>query len=235
MRNAPIDLPLGTDAAIHPFPHSGTGTNRDDMILIQACQNGEAGAFEQLVKRYDRRLLRIAQHVTHNLEDAQDAVQMAFLKIFRRSTQFQEEWNLSTWLIRITVNESLLKQRKRRSIKETPVDLNIYGEEASSPIEVVDSTHNLEERYQGSEVQYLLRSALQKLHPAARVVFVLRDVEGLTTEETAEVLALTQSAVKARLWRARLELRERLSKYFVSQRSLISAPQRACSPVHQGF
>src|SRR4051812_41294429 len=117
MRNAPIDLPLGTDAAIHPFPHGGTGNNRDDMILIQACQNGEAAAFEQLVKHYDRRLLRIAQHVTHNLEDAQDAVQMAFLKIFRRSTQFQEEWNLSTWLIRITVNESLLKQRKRRSIK----------------------------------------------------------------------------------------------------------------------
>jgi RNA polymerase sigma-70 factor, ECF subfamily len=225
MTHALIDLPLGTDAAIRPFPDRVPGDNHDDMILIKACKNGDAAAFEQLVKRYDRRLLRIAQHVTHNLEDAQDAVQEEFLKVFRRLTQFQEKSKFSTWLIRITVNEALMKLRKLRSIKEVPMDLEFHGEEAISPFEVVDSTQNPEELYQGSEVQHLLRSALQKLQPAVRLVFVLRDVEGFTIEETAEVLELTQSAVKARLWRARLELRERLSKYFAAQRSRIPATQ----------
>ena len=217
MTHALIDLPFGPDAAIRPFPDSVPGDNHDDTVLIQACKNGDAAAFEQLVKRYDRGLLRIAQHVTHNLEDAQDAVQEAFLKIFRSLTQLQEKSKFSAWLIRITINESMMRLRKRRSIKEVPMDLEIQGEETISPFEVVDSTQNLEEPYQGSEVQHLLRSALQKLQPAARVVFVLCDVEGLTTEETAEVLELAQSAVKARLWRARLELRERLSKYFAAQ------------------
>jgi RNA polymerase sigma-70 factor (ECF subfamily) len=110
------------------------------------------------------------------------------------------------------------------------MDLEFHGEEAISPFEVVDSTQNIEERYQGSEVQHLLRSALQKLQPAVRVVLVLRDVEGLTTEETAEVLELAQSAVKARLWRARLELRERLSKY---PRSVRASRRRSSQQVVQ--
>ena len=225
MTHALIDLPLGTDAAIRPFPDRGPGDNHDDMVLIQACKKGDTAAFEQLVKRYDRRLLRIAQHVTHNLQDAQDAVQEAFLKVFRRLTQFQEKSKFSIWLIRITINESMMKLRKLRSIKEVPMHSEFQGEEAVSPFEVVDSTQNPEELYQGSEVQHVLRSALQKLQPAVRVVFILRDVEGFTIEETAEVLELTQSAVKARLWQARLELRQRLSKYFVAQRSRIRATQ----------
>jgi RNA polymerase sigma-70 factor (ECF subfamily) len=220
-----IDLPLGRDAAVRPYPDRVPGDNHDDMVLIQACKNGDTAAFEQLVKRYDRRLLRIAQHVTHNLQDAQDAVQEAFLKVFRRLTQFQEKSKFSIWLIRITINESMMKLRKLRSIKEVPMDSEFQGEEAVSPFEVVDSTQNPEELYQGSEVQHLLRSALQKLQPAVRVVFVLRDVEGFTIEETAEALELTQAAVKARLWQARLELRQRLSKYFAAQRSLIRATQ----------
>lgn len=225
MTHALIDLPLATDAAVGPCPDRVPGDNHDDMVLIQACKNGDTAAFEQLVKRYDRRLLRIAQHVTHNLEDAQDAVQEAFLKVFRRLTQFQEKSKFSTWLIRITVNESLMKLRKLRSIKEVPMDSEFQGGEAISPFEVVDSTQNPEELYQGSEIQHLLRSALQKLQPAVRVVFVLRDIEGCTIEETAEVLELTQSAVKARLWRARLELRQRLSKYFAAQGSRLPATQ----------
>jgi len=184
----------------------------DDMALVHACKSGDAAAFEQLVKRYDRRLLSIAQNVTHNWEDAQDAVQEAFLKVFRRLAQFQEKSQFSTWLIRITVNESLMKLRKQRSNREVSIDEDFQNDVA--PFDVVDWDPNPEELYRKSEIRDILRRTLQELQPGLSVVFVLRDIEGLSTNETAEVLELTPVAVKARLWRARLQLRERLSKYF---------------------
>jgi len=184
----------------------------DDMALVHACKSGDAAAFEQLVKRYDRRLLSIAQNVTHNWEDAQDAVQEAFLKVFRRLAQFQEKSQFSTWLIRITVNESLMKLRKQRSNREVSIDEDFQNDVA--PFDVVDWDPNPEELYRKSEIRDILRRTLQELQPGLSVVFVLRDIEGLSTNETAEVLDLTPVAVKARLWRARLQLRERLSKYF---------------------
>jgi RNA polymerase sigma-70 factor (ECF subfamily) len=184
------------------------------MALVHACKRGDAVAFEQLVKRYDRRLLSIAQHVTHNREDAQDAVQEAFLKAFRKLTQFQENSQFSTWLIRITVNESLMKLRKQRSTREVSIDEDSQSDEDMGPFELADWAPSPEELYREAELRNILRNTLQELQPGLRVVFVLRDIEGLSNEQTAEVLELTPVAVKARLWRARLQLRERLSKYF---------------------
>jgi RNA polymerase sigma-70 factor (ECF subfamily) len=186
----------------------------DDLTLVHACKDGDVAAFEQLVNRYDARLFSIAQHITHNREDAEDAVQEAFLKAFRKLTQFRENSQFSTWLIRIAVNESLMKLRKRRSIRELSMDEDFQSEEHTAPVEVADWAPDPEELYRAYELREILRSALQELQPGLRVVFVLRDVEGLSTEQTAEVLDLTQVAVKARLWRARLQLRKRLSKYF---------------------
>ena len=185
-----------------------------DLVLVHACKSGNAAAFEELVKRYDTKLFRIAQHITHNREDAQDAVQEAFLKVFRKLTQFQENSKFSTWLTRITVNESLMKLRKQRHNKEFSIDNNFESEDHSLTSELADWARNPEELYRGFELRNILRSELQELQPGLRVVFVLRDIEGLSTEETAEVLESTPVAVKARLWRARLKLRERLSKYF---------------------
>ena len=185
-----------------------------DLALVHACKSGNAAAFEELVKRYDTKLFRIAQHITHNREDAQDAVQEAFLKVFRKLTQFQENSKFSTWLTRITVNESLMKLRKQRHNKEFSIDNNFESEDHSLTSELTDWARNPEELYRGFELRNILRSELQELQPGLRVVFVLRDIEGLSTEETAEVLESTPVAVKARLWRARLKLRERLSKYF---------------------
>ena len=185
-----------------------------DLALVHACKSGNAAAFEELVKRYDTKLFRIAQHITHNREDAQDAVQEAFLKVFRKLTQFQENSKFSTWLTRITVNESLMKLRKQRHNKEFSIDNNFESEDRSPTSELTDWARNPEELYRGFELRNILRSELQELQPGLRVVFVLRDIEGLSTEETAEVLESTPVAVKARLWRARLKLRERLSKYF---------------------
>jgi len=189
----------------------------DDLDLVHATKNGDVAAFEQLVKRYDRKLLRIALSVTHNTEDAQDAVQEAFLKAFQNLGQFREESQFSTWLFRITVNQSLMKLRKQRAIREVSLDEDFQADADMLPMEVIDWAPNPEQLYWASELRDILISALKELPPTLRTVFVLRDIEGLSTDQTAEVLTLSQTAVKARLWRVRLQLRERLNKYFGKQ------------------
>jgi RNA polymerase sigma-70 factor, ECF subfamily len=206
---------MGTTGVIGNSTSPATAETADgDMALVHACKRGDAAAFEQLVKRYDGKLFSIAQHVTRNREDAQDAVQEAFLKVFRKLAQFRENSQFSTWLFRITINESLMKLRKQRSAREVSIDEDFQSEEDMSPLNVADWGPDPEELYRGSELRNILRRTLQELQPGLRVVFVLRDIEGFSTEQTAEVLELTSVAVKARLWRARLQLRERLSKYF---------------------
>jgi RNA polymerase sigma-70 factor (ECF subfamily) len=191
---------------------------RDDLDLVHAGKNGDVAAFEQLVKRYDRKLLRIAQQVTHNREDAQDVVQEAFLKAFQNLGQFREESQFSTWLIRITVNQSLMKLRKqRRAIREVSRDDDFQGVGDKLPMEVIDWAPNPEQIYRAAELRDILINTLKELRPMLRAVFVLRDIEGLSTAHAAEVLNLSQTAIKARLWRARLQLRERLNKYFGMQ------------------
>jgi len=190
----------------------------DDLELVHASKNGDAAAFEQLVKRYDRKLLRIAQGVLHNTEDAQDAVQEAFLKAFQHLGQFREESQFSTWLFRITVNQSLMKLRKQRAIREVSLDEEYKADVDILPMEIIDWAPNPEQLYLGSELRNLLYKALGELRPLLRTVFVLRDIEGLSIDQVAEVLRLTQTAVKARLSRARLQLREHLNQYFRKQR-----------------
>ncbi len=191
-----------------------TETASDDLALVHASKNGDVAAFEELVKRYDGKLFRIAQHLTHNREDAEDIVQEAFLKAFQYLGQFRENSKFSTWLIRITLNQSLMKLRKRRPTREVSIDNNFQSEEDSRPIDVADWAPNPEELYSAAELREILRKTLQELGPGLRMVFVLRDIEGLSLEQTAEALGLSLSAVKARSWRARLQLRERLSEYF---------------------
>ena len=188
----------------------------DDLNLVHASKNGDVAAFEQLVKRYDRKLLRIAHNVTHNTEDSQDAVQETFLKAFQHLDQFREDSKFSTWLIRITVNQSLMKLRKRAT-KDVSLDEDFQADGDMLPIEAADWAPNPEQLYWASELREILANTLSELRPVLRAVFVLRDIEGLSTDQTAEVLNLSHTAVKARLWRARLQLRERLNKYFGKQ------------------
>src|SRR6202045_1269654 len=187
----------------------------DDLDLVHASKNGDVAAFEQLVKRYDRKLFRIAQHVTHNREDAEDAVQDAFLKAFQHLGEFREDSKFSTWLIRITLNQSLMKVRKqRRAIREVSLEEDFQAGEDMLPMEVIDWAPDPEQLYRTAELRDILIKALRELRPILRAVFVLRDIEGLSTAQTAEVLNLSHAAVKARLWRGRLQLRERLNRYF---------------------
>ena len=120
----------------------------DDLELVHASKNGDVAAFEQLVKRYDRTLFRIAQHVTHNREDSEDAVQEAFLKAFQHLGEFREDSKFSTWLIRITLNQSLMKLRKqRRTKREVSLENDFLAGGDVLPIEVIDWAPDPEQLY----------------------------------------------------------------------------------------
>jgi RNA polymerase sigma-70 factor (ECF subfamily) len=186
----------------------------NDLDLVHASKNGDVAAFEQLVKRYGRRLLRISQTVTRNREDSEDAVQEALLKAFQNLAEFREDAQFSTWLIRITVNQSLMKLRKQRAHKEVSLDEEFESDGDALPLDVPDRAPNPEQLCWASELRDILARTVEELRPILRTVFVLRDVEGLSIEQTAQALNLSQSAVKARLWRVRLHLRERLNRYF---------------------
>jgi RNA polymerase sigma-70 factor, ECF subfamily len=191
-----------------------TETADDDLSLVRASKSGDVAAFEQLVERYDRKLLRIAQNLMHNREDAEEVVQETFLKAFQHMGQFRGDAKFSTWLIRIAMNQALMMLRKLRSGREVSIDKDFQSEEDNLPIDVADWAPNPEELYGAAELREILRDRLKQLHPRLRVVFVLRDIEGLSVQQTAEALNLSVAAVKARSWRARSQLRERLSKYF---------------------
>jgi RNA polymerase sigma-70 factor, ECF subfamily len=186
----------------------------DDLSLVHASKDGDVNAFEQLVKRYDRKLYRIAQSITHNREDSQDAVQEAFLKAFRNLGEFREESQFSTWLIRITVNQSLMKLRKQRATREVSLSEDFQADGDSLAMEIADWAPNPEQLFRESELRDILIKTLKELPVILRAVFVLRDIEGLSIDQTARVLNVSHTAVKARLWRSRLQLRERLNKYF---------------------
>ena len=186
----------------------------DEMALVHAAKGGDVSAFEQLVKLYDRNVFRIAQQITQNREDAEDVVQDAFLKAYENLDRFQENSKFYTWLVRIAVNESLMKLRRRRTGRTVSLDEDIETKEDTIPREVADWSPNPEQLYKQGELKDILRKTMQGLPASFRTVFVLRDVEGLSTEETAEALDLSIPAVKSRLLRARLQLRERLNRYF---------------------
>jgi RNA polymerase sigma-70 factor (ECF subfamily) len=189
-------------------------TVSDEMALVRAAKAGDISAFEQLVRRYDRNVFRIAQHITQNREDAEDVVQDAFLKAYENLARFQEQSKFYTWLVRIAVNEALMRLRRRRPERMVSLDEDIKTDEDTMPREVADWSPNPEQLFSQAELKDILTRTIQGLPSGFRTVFVLRDVEGLSTEETAEALDLSIPAVKSRLLRARLQLRERLSKYF---------------------
>jgi len=195
-------------------PIAGELEPHPDVALVDRVRGGDVSAYDELVRKYDRQIFRIAQHITQNREDAEDVMQDAFLKAYEKLDQFQGNSKFYTWLVRIAVNESLMRLRKRRTGKMVSIDEDIETDEGSVPRDLADWAPDPEQNYGQAELAEILRKTIQGLPPGFRIVFVLRDVEGLSTEETAETLGLSIPAVKSRLLRARLQLRERLSRYF---------------------
>jgi len=187
---------------------------KDDLALVAEAKAGSYAAFDELVNRYERKIYRLGLNLTGTPEDAEDVLQEAFLKAFVHLPDFREDSRFYTWLVRIAVNEGLMKLRKRRSDKSVPIEDSVDEEGEVLPREFADWKPNPEEQYAQAEIEEILRHAAQTLSPAFRTVFLLRDVEGLSTQETADVVGISEGAVKARLFRARLQLREELSKVF---------------------
>ncbi len=191
-----------------------------DMALVEASKRGDGSAFEEVVRRYDRKLFRISNNVIHCPEDAQEIVQMALFKAYQNLSRFQGNAKFSTWLIRITLNESLMRLRKQRATREQSMDRDPHGAGSASasgnrlPVDVTDWAPNPEMLYSTVELRHILTRTLRKLRPTLRVVFALRDIDGHSIAETSEILNLTTTAVKTRLSRARMQLREELSQYF---------------------
>lgn len=186
----------------------------DEAALTAQARNGDAQAFTALVNRYQRKIFRLAKHITQNDEDAEDVLQETFLKAYSHLDEFQGQSKFYTWVVRIAVNESLMKLRKRKSDRTLSLDETIDTGEETVVREIAVWDGNPEQQYSQEELRAILEKAVDSLRPTFRTVFLLRDVEELSTEETAAVLDLSIPAVKSRLLRARLQLREKLTRLF---------------------
>lgn len=187
---------------------------QSDEQLVELARNGDETAFPELVKRYSRRILRVARNITNNDEDAEDVLQESFLKAFTHLDGFQGNSKFYTWLVRIAMNEALMKLRKRRTGKVVSLDEELSTGEDTVVREVAVWDGTPEDRYSQEEMREILDRTIASLPEGFRTVFVLRDVEELSTEETADLMGLSIPAVKSRLLRARLQLREKLTRLF---------------------
>jgi RNA polymerase sigma-70 factor (ECF subfamily) len=185
----------------------------DEHLLVAAAKKGDTRAFEELVNRYEKKIFRVTMNITRNQEDAEDAMQDAFMKAYSHLKDFSGDSRFYTWLVRIAANEALMRLRKRRP-NVMSLDEPVEGEEDLMPRELQDWGPSPLQRFAQTEMKEILTTAIETLAPDFRTVFVLRDVEELSTEETAKALGISVPAVKSRLLRARLKLREQLDRYF---------------------
>ena len=199
----------------------------NEGTLVAAAKAGDVAAFEELMGGCAPRIFRLAQNFMRNREDAEDVMQDAFLKSFKHLGDFHGDSRFYTWLVRITVNEALTKLRKRRP-NQVSLDESLETEEGLGllPREIEDWGPTPEQRYGQKELNEILTGAIEQLEHGNRIVFLLRDVEQLSTEETALLLGLSAPAVKTRLFRARLKLRAKLNKCFGGVRT--SGAARDC-------
>ena len=208
-----------------------------DLDLVHSAKQGEVAAFEELMKRHMKRVFAIACHMTRSREDAEDVTQETFLKACCHLKDFHEKAQFTTWLTRIAVNTALTKVRQS-SLVQIGCKKEPFWEPTDAADEVPDWRQNPEEIYSRSQLHERLRSALEGLPLIYGTVFVLRDVYGFSIEETAAALQLSVPTIKTRLLRARLQLRESLSRTFCPhvdrRRARTIEPGRSCSALTFG-
>jgi RNA polymerase sigma-70 factor (ECF subfamily) len=215
LRGIPPPMPMSSP---EPKRLPSTIVRDDEGALVSLAKKGDLKAFDELVNRYESRIFRLTMNITQNREDAEDATQDAFMKSFQHLPDFQGGSRFYTWLVRIAVNEALMRLRRRRP-NVTSLDEPIQTDEDLMPREIQDWGPTPEKRYEVTELNSILSNAIAELDPIFRTVFILRDVEDLSTEETAEALGISVPAVKSRLLRGRLKLREKLSQSFERSKS----------------
>ena len=199
----------------HPY---GSEAADPQQALLEGLKAGESEAYEQLLAEYQDKIYRLAWRMTRNDADAEEVVQNVFLQIFRKIDTFEGNSALSTWIYRVTSNAALMLLRSRKKNTDSLEDAFPRYSEDGHVEDPEPSWGDLpEERFLSDEALGKVDDAVAKLAPEYRAVFVLRDVEGQSTEEVAEALGLSVSAVKSRLHRARMFLRKRLGDYFAVQ------------------
>ena len=181
----------------------------NDAALVEGLRAGDSEAFRTLLNRYGARLLRLARRFLGNEEDARDAVQDAMVSVFKSIGNFESGSMLSTWLHRIVVNASLMKLRTKKRREEIDIEeyLPQFQEDGHQLEPSVPWTENAESMLERDELRAIVRKAIDQLPETYRIVLLLRDIEEMTTEETASILGITPNAVKLRLHRARQALR----------------------------
>jgi RNA polymerase sigma-70 factor, ECF subfamily len=188
-----------------------------EIDLLQRAKAGDFAAFHQLIARLQPRVYGLSFRILHQAQDAEDVTQQTFLALIEHIADFREESSVATWVLRIATNFALKVLRKKRTVKMVPMT-DMTPEDSYSDVPhpefIAPWSQTADEIVEQAEVQAELEKALLELDDKYRLVFVLRDVEGLSVRETAESLELTESTVKVRLLRARLALRERLTRKF---------------------
>lgn len=181
---------------------------------LDALRAGDRSEFAKLVDTYSGVIYRLGLKMLNNDQDAEDILQETFIKAYKALPRFDGRSSLSTWLYRIATNEALMLLRRRKRIElsiEQPFD---QGDEDVEPMEIVDFCCLPEQELISTEARAHMDQAITGLPHSLRLVFLLREIEGLSTRETGEILDLSDTAVKTRLSRARLRLRQDLSHYF---------------------
>jgi len=185
-----------------------------ENLLVSKAQAGDVASFEALVNMYDRRIYQIAYRIVENSPDAEDVLQEAFLKAFENLHRFRGESSFYTWVVQIAVNAALQRRYKDRKRPTVSLDKSSQEDADFRPKEIVVWEEDPERLYSKKETRIILEEAIAALPIIYRTVFLLKDVEGLQMDVIARSLRISLPAAKSRLIRARLELRERLSKHF---------------------
>jgi RNA polymerase sigma-70 factor (ECF subfamily) len=186
--------------------------DEDDLLLVERVLAGDRRAFEPLVRKHERRVFRVTLAVLGNIEDAEEAMQDTFVKAFRHLDQFRREARFTTWLTRIAINEAIQKRSTRKNLVRL-VEAETANEQFA-PRRCESWKTNPEQLYGKQEIHRIVENAIQSLPEIYREAFILRDVEELSAEEAAEALGITVGALKSRLLRARLIVRESLAEEF---------------------
>ena len=200
---------------------SPLAVDADESALVARLKAGDDSAFEQVVRAYSGRLLSVTRRILGSDEDARDAVQEAFLNAFRSLDRFEGTAKLSTWLHRIAVNAALMKLRTRKRKPEQSIEtmLPAFLEDGHHEERFASWDEPVDKALERAETRELVRQKIDELPDSYRTVLVLRDIEGLDTEEAAKMLGLSPNAAKIRLHRARQALRSLLAPHFRSQKS----------------
>lgn len=187
-----------------------TAPQFSEQRLIRAGQRGDAQAIETLVRRYQRQLYQTALRVLGNAEDAEDALQDGLLSAYRSLKRFEGRSLFSTWLTRIVMNAALMKRRSSKARPAVSLDDSPHEDELPIAERFAADGLNPEQVYARTEIREMINEDLEDLSSLLRTAFLLREVEGYSTVEAAKKLGVTENTLKARLWRARHQLAERL-------------------------